>query len=229
MATAPTIGRGRPTKIDEVVGHRQAVGPDGHVSQVPVTVSERLLERVSIGLDLTDACESANITRQTLHNWRREGANVRAKQAQGKRLGTKEQRKVDFLDALERVEAEAELRKLAIIEGCARGGGTVTKETVKTSAIRDKEGNETGTYEVERTVVTETMAPLWTAAAWWLERRKPAKYARRVEVSGPNGGAIPIEQRARTLAEQARAMLEANAQGAAAEVRATEALTSEDA
>lgn len=35
----------------------------------------------------------------------------------------------------------------------------------------------------------------WTAAAWWLERRHPADYAKRerVEMTGPDGG--PIESR----------------------------------
>ena len=48
----------------------------------------------------------------------------------------------------------------------------------------------------------------WQAAAWWLERRFPRRYGRRiVEVSGPEGGPI------RTVSELTDAELERIAQG----------------
>lgn len=58
----------------------------------------------------------------------------------------------------------------------------------------------------------------WTAAAWWLERRRPEAYARRervestMELSGPSGGPLEIvsslsDHEKRTLRDAIRAHL----------------------
>jgi hypothetical protein len=181
----------RPSKIDQVVRHRD--------NGTPVTAGDQVIERVQLGLDLQSAADSAGISRATLHNWRLTGARHRAAHAQGKKLTPAQQRFATFLDALERAEAEAEANRLAIISRAAQGGAVVTKTTVK----RDGQG-----AVLERTEVTETLRPEWTAAAWWLERRKPAKYARRVEVTGAEGQPlVPQDEQARNLADSLRDFL----------------------
>lgn len=56
--------------------------------------------------------------------------------------------------------------------------------------------------------MTETLRPEWTAAAWWLERRRAAKYARRVEVTGAEGQPlVPQDVQARDLADSLRDFL----------------------
>jgi len=181
----------RPSKIDQVVRHRD--------NGTPVTAGEQVIERIQLGLDLQSAADSAGISRATLHNWRLPGARHRAAAATGKKLTPAQRRLAEFLDALERAEAEAEADRLAIISRSAQGGAVVTKTTVK----RDAAGNV-----VERTEVTETLRPEWTAAAWWLERRKPQKYARRVEVTGAEGQPlVPQDEQARNLADSLRDFL----------------------
>jgi hypothetical protein len=159
---------GRPSKIDQVVRHR----PDGS----PVTAGEQVVERVQLGMDLQVAADSAGISRSTLHNWRLTGARHRAEAAQGKKLTPAQARLADFLDALERAEAEAEANRLAIVQRAATGGAQVVKVTEKV----DAQGQL-----LERTTVTETLAPQWTAAAWWLERRRG--YVKRYELTGAEG------------------------------------------
>lgn len=81
-------------------------------------------------------------------------------------------------------------------------GGAVVTETHRTSKLV----NGTMTVTEERTV-TKTLRPEWTAAAWWLERRLPQRYARRVELTGAEGGPIAVEDRARELADELRSFL----------------------
>lgn len=181
----------RPSKIDQVVRHRD--------NGTPVTAGEQVIERIQLGLDLQSAADSAGISRATLHNWRLAGARHRAAASQGKKLTPAQRRLAEFLDALERAEAEAEANRLAIISRAAQGGAVVTKTTVK----RSGDGQV-----LERTEVTETLRPEWTAAAWWLERRKPQKYARRVEVTGAEGQPlVPQDEQARNLADSLRDFL----------------------
>jgi hypothetical protein len=200
------MSRGRPSKINQVV----RVRADG----TEITAADQVIERIQLGLDLQSAADSAGISRQTLHNWRLQGARRRAEAANGKRLTPAQQRYVDFLDALERAEAEAEANRLAIISRTAQGGATVRKVTRKIQRVQD----DTGTWsevELERTEVEETLRPEWTAAAWWLERRMPGKYARRVEVTGAEGQPlVPQDDQARGLADSLRDYLAGAAAGA---------------
>lgn len=166
----------------------------------PVTAGQQVIERVQLGQDLADAADSAGISRQTLHKWRLAGGRARAERTEGVTLRKADRDLAEFVDALERAEAEAEARKLAIIERVAQGGATVTKTTTKVQVQPD------GTERViERTTVTETLRPEWTAAAWWLERRMPAKYGRRLEVTGAGGKPlVPQDEQARNLADALR-------------------------
>jgi hypothetical protein len=188
---------GRPSKIDQVVRTRE----DG----TPVTAADHLLDRIRLGAELQTACDSAGLSRATLHNWRLRGGRARAEAVEGVRLKAADRRLVEFVDALERAEAEAEVNRLAIISRAAQGGAVVTKTTTKYNAAGDV---------LERTVVTETLRPEWTAAAWWLERRKPRLYARRLEVTGAEGAPlVPADDAARALADSAREYLAAKADG----------------
>lgn len=155
---------GRPTKLTQ---------PAATNGEQLITHGEQLITQLRLGLDLTAAAAATGIAAYTIHNWLRAGARARALQTQGHPTSPKEQAYVEFLGAFEKARVEAELARLAIIQRVAAGGHVVTKTTV----TYDPAGNE-----VSRIVVSETMRPEWTAAAWWLERSMPEKYRRRTEV-----------------------------------------------
>ena len=182
---------GRPTKLDQPVGHDE----HGH----PITAADKIIEAVTLGLDQTSACDLAGINRTTLHNWRLAAGRHRAEQAQGRLpKPTKQQSDlITFLNNLEKAIAEAEHSRLAIIGDAAKGKLTRTKTVTRT--LPD------GKIE---TTVTEETAPQWQAAAWWLERRRHQKYARRVEVTGADGTPlVSPDGQAKSLADSMRAYL----------------------
>lgn len=83
----------------------------------------------------------------------------------------------NFREAVQKAEAECAARQVAIVLQAARGDAS------------------------------RGIAPTWTAAAWWLERKRPDDFGRkdrsRVEVTGRKGRPIKIEltdeQRAKAL------------------------------
>jgi len=184
---------GRPPKLDDPVRQRR----DGST----ISAADHVLERIRLGADLDDAAAGANITPQTLWNWRRAGGNARAKHSQALELSPGEERYAQFLDDLEQAEAEAELARLQIVTQVAMGGWTIEKRMVKHQLVNGL------MVEVERVEWTETAPPRWQPAAWFLERRFPEKYRRRFEMDATSSSSMSREDRARGIADAFREYL----------------------
>lgn len=182
---------GRPLKLDDPARTR----PDGTI----VTIAEAIITAVSLGQDFTAASKGAGISSVTLHSWRLTGARARTQQIKGLKITDNDRRLIEFLNALEKAEAEAELERLAIIHRASQPH-QVVKIVEKVDPTQT--GPDGQPKVLERTTTTETRPGLWTPAAWWLERRIPSKYARRLELTGADGAQlIPPADRARSLAE----------------------------
>lgn len=181
----------RPLKLDDPARRR----PDGSV----VTIGDAITTAISLGQDFAAAAKGAGISVATLHTWRVTGARARTQQLKGLNVTANDARLVTFLDALERAEADAELERLAIIHRATQPHQVVkVVEKVDPTRLDPKTGEP---IVLERTTTTETRPGLWTPAAWWLERRMPAKYARRIELTGADGTDLLPADRARTLAD----------------------------
>jgi hypothetical protein len=176
---------GRPPKLDQVVDTTD----DGE----PITAAEKVVQVTrELWAPWDIVAKTAGISRTTLWSWIRDGGLARGKLARGEKTTANERRYADFLNALEKAEGQAVAERLSIVRNAAGGGHTRTKTVEKRNGDGDL---------VERTVTTETAEPLWTAAAWLLERRRPADFGRRMEVTGAGGQPlIPKEDRIDALA-----------------------------
>jgi hypothetical protein len=161
------------------------------------THADEILNHIRLGVNQRTACALAGISNGTLHKWQLAGARYTALQTQGQLPEPTEEQQayMAFVSRMKKAYADAEADRLAIIRNAAEGGRTLTKTTTRTS------GGKT-----EVTVSEEEMRPEWTAAAWYLERVHPARYARRVEVTGAGGEPlVPPSEQAATLAASLRA------------------------
>lgn len=193
MATATHSRQGRPLKLAQVARTTD--------TGEQVTYGQEFIARIRLGLPHDQAASGSGVPRMTVLRARTNGTAARAKADAGQPLTDDDRFLIAFCDSLERAEAEAEESRLAIIERAAQGGYTTTTTYVTERLV------DGVLKEVERRTVTKVEAGQWTAAAWWLERRLPQRYARRVELSGPEGGPIPVEDRANALGDAMTAYL----------------------
>jgi transposase-like protein len=133
-------------------------------------VKRVLLESIDAGLFVEEACVLAGIHKSTYYRWLEQA-----------RDGTASDAVCDLCDALRVREIQAEARALAAIRKCATGYDAVTKK------VRHEVSGD------EQKTVTETITQYtidWRAAMAWLERRFPARWGRRVDVTdkGQAGG-----------------------------------------
>jgi hypothetical protein len=128
---------------------------------------ERVLKAIRAGNTREATAEYAGIGRSTLYRWIE--------------LGERRKKGIhrEFWDALKKAESECEIRNVGIIQLACQGGEVIERKT-----IRKQDG---ATEVVEKYTRAD-----WTAAAWWLERRRPGAWGRkdRHEITGQDGGAI---------------------------------------
>jgi transposase len=134
----------------------------------------KIAEGIARGMYPEGAAARAGLCKKTFYNWLRRGERA--------------------LDALpDDLRAEP-----ASWEGAVPG-----EELPFARFLHSVETAEAEAEFVDLSVVTAHSRRSWQAAAWKLERRHPQKYGRmnRVELSGPEGGEIPVTGFAVTVVE----------------------------
>lgn len=194
MTTASTRRRpGRPTALDVRIQL-----PDGSTT----TVAERIVALLAGAVPLHTAAAAAGVNQETLRVWLNTGARIGQELAARKRttaaLTPLEKACWEFSARVATAEAGWVVDALCGIEEARRGG----RKVVRTTERHDSQG-----AVVERTIVTEELAPNIAAAQWLLERRYPEEWGRRrLEVTGPDGG--PVITSPADVAADMRAFLE---------------------
>jgi hypothetical protein len=150
----------------------------GRPSKFTPAVREALINAITAGLTYTHACSIVGIEYNTFNEWRKKGAKLDERDADGY---------YDFHEALTRAESNASTAMMATVRKVAQGYSIKRPFTDRAGRlITDKDGKPV--------LFDDPILPDWRAAAWWLERRYPEEYGRqRVEVTGKDGGAIIIK------------------------------------
>lgn len=206
--TNPRPKAGRPTELDSPIDVPTA---DGTMRRV--TVETRIVELMATGAHVDTAAMSLGIERSVLHDWLKIGGRTRKAWAAGKLshpndpdgeapLPTPHQTHcAQFSVAVDAAQAEWLMRQEATLETVSRPRQhTVT--TVKTDAAG---------ATVETSTRTENEIPDMATVRWRLERHPASRdtYGRTttaVELSGPDGEAIPVDLRISTITDKIAAL-----------------------
>lgn len=195
-------GPGQPSLIDQPL----TIGDDTR------TVAEHLVEAIRGGNYIETAAAMTGVGKSTVYGWLKLGADASRKLDKGLDITEHEAKCRAFSDAVVQAQAQSEALDVAMLGALGRGGRKVVHVTEK----RDKNNRV-----VEKVTRTETLPPSERALQWRLERRFPDRWGRKVELSGPNGGPIEIDQ---TPSERLLATLAALADRQAAADRVAEDL-----
>lgn len=111
---------------------------------------------------------------------------------------------------LKRAEGRAETRMLGVIRDSAIGHQQVIEERRKSVVIQQPDGSQQPINGEEVTTTTRQLKPQWQAAAWFLERKYPEKYAQKKIIQGELPPDIPYEvfMTAKTLMQLPKVELE---------------------
>ncbi len=135
-------------------------GAGGRPSKFTEETRNTILTAIRAGnYPLTAACY-ASITERTWYNWKQ-------------RAVLEEPGFLQFFQDVKKAEAFSEAHDLGIIGRCAMGSPIEYQVNAAGELVLTKDGKPV--------VLKEEKAPIWTAAAWRLERRSPEKYGRRFE------------------------------------------------
>lgn len=165
-------------------GKKPALVAKRHGRGRPTRLHARLIEdvcdRIREGEHQETAALAVGIPKSSFFSWKAKGEEARSARDNGVPVPPDRKIFVEFVDAVDEARALAESRMIQAVQRAGIGGDV--------SSLREWE-DDRGNLHREVYFVKPNVA----AQTWWLERAFPAKYARRLEVSGPGGEAIPVE------------------------------------
>lgn len=171
----------------------EQVTPDGVIPARQLTVIDAIVDTIEGMGFLHDAAARVGVAVETVREWRKLGARANADLYSGRRkrgeLQAHEKRCAELAARLAQADANARMRLLGIARDVA-AGGLETVETV-TRAVQVNEGEPRIT---EITTRRTSSLPNAGMVTWLLGHRWPGDFNRtRVEVSGPDGGPVPVD------------------------------------
>jgi hypothetical protein len=180
----PVLERARQRQAERAV----RPGPTGRNAKVgrPTRLHEGLIDRIvdviEDGAPIVHACSALGIPESTYHSWKARGRQAQSVRDQTGACPEGERIYLTFLERTEEARATAAVQVVGALKRLALG------ETVsEIEVVLDEETEE----EVARIIRFEK--PSERAMEFYLERGHPDLYAKRVEVSGPDQSAIPVE------------------------------------
>lgn len=207
--TNPRPKAGRPSDLDALIDVPKA---DGTMRQA--TVADRITELMATGAHVDTAAMSLGVDRSTLHTWLKIGGRTRKAWTANKLSHPDDPdgeaplpephqtRCAEFSIAVDIAQAQWLQRQEATLETVSRPRkrSVITVRTDAQGAI------------VDRTERTEDDIPDMATVRWRLERHPASRdtYGNRsaLEISGPDGEAIPVDLRVGGLADKIAALRE---------------------
>lgn len=137
--------RGRPTKLN---AKRQ----------------EQICEAIRRGNYLETAAAIAGIDKVTLHDWLRKGRDLRDRQPSSGKLPPHRQALVDFSLAVEKAQAEAEARDVAVIDQAGQDGQWQASAWRLERKFPDRWGRRIQVADADGGSIAQGIADAWAAA-----------------------------------------------------------------
>jgi hypothetical protein len=188
-------GAGRPpTNLHRVIEELpEQITDAGVIPAQRLTIIDAIVDTMERMGFLHDAAARVGFDTVTVREWRRVGARANADVLAGKvkrsDLTAHQKRCAELATRLAEADAKARMGLLGTAQALAVGGIENT-ETV-TKAVQVNEGEPRITEITTRT--TRTL-PHPGTVMWLLQHRWPNDFARnRLEVSGPEGGPVPVD------------------------------------
>lgn len=128
-------------------------------------IQTALVEGISLGLKIEDACSLAGVSHTAFFNWLNRGETPGAASLY-----------VDFVEAIKKAQPSRKRVLLSRIYQAARGG-KIVKDKKTTTRYEGGKAVATDVVESEHEV-----APDWKADAWMLERGYPDEFGRRYQI-----------------------------------------------
>lgn len=143
----------------------------GRPSKFTPERAAEIIAGVRAGLPREVAARRAGVDASTVYRWLSAGKDAEAGEFR------------DFLQSIEKADADCEALLLTRIQNAARGGEVVSRKT-----IRGKDGATRTEEQLSR--------PEWTAAAWILERKFRDRWGRNDRLE------LIVEREAQKIAEE---------------------------
>lgn len=196
-----------------------------------VTVGARIVELIEAhGMTPSLAGRDCGVDADTVWKWIKEGREAVERRGRGVPLYAAEQRKAEFVGECDRARARYVRSQLELMDSLAAGGvvvAEIVEEVDPTETEIDPKTGDLRPRVLKRRMKQTRTLPSETAIRFNLERKAGDEGfgppARQLEVSGPDGGAIPVDvdAKARSLLEEAKAYAQGVADGRAREQEVT--------
>lgn len=195
-------------------------------------LANHILDIISDGNHATTAIAAVGISQSAFYDWIAKGRDAQDAIAAGESVDETQRVYAEFAERVARARARAEMRAVGTVRRSMEGGHVLSEEPVldlEGQPVRD----DSGEILYKRTY----SAPDGKLALMYLERARPDEWARsapdRVEVSGPNGAPVQVEQQVviaglaeRVAAVAARRREDAELEAAEADDEGVYAITS---